>query len=172
MPNKIYSSTETKISFTTGASAQIVSFEPTNLPNNSGHMSDPRDFGSSSHAANFKWRSKSVLNSAPSNPSGTIEMYWSSFEEISGETPINVDGNLSSGVNSIVDDDVRHSLHWIGTMHNSGRNQSNNQMNSSGHCFIPARYGSIVWFNYTGVALTGTAADHEFQLYPFPDEVQ
>jgi hypothetical protein len=172
MANKIYTATETAVQFKSGAGAAVVGFSPMSLPNGSGRQSHPRDFGSASHATTFRWRAKTKCDTAPPTVGGAVELYWAGFEETAdGGAPVNVDGNLGSGDASVTDQEHLRNLQYLGAI-TVDMAATGVAFVAGGVCQLPARYGQVVWWNRTGTALTSASGDHQFDLYPWPTELQ
>jgi len=141
------------------------------LPNGSGQVSHPRDFGTSPHATLFRWRAKTQFDANPSN-GAVVEMYWATFDEASAGVPVSPDGNVPSGDKTYnVSAEQRRNLQFIGSV-SVDLASSGVPFVTSGLTQLYSRYGALVWVNNGGAALSAQSGVHEFVLVPVPDEIQ
>lgn len=176
MSHKIYSDTESTIYFLPSSAASgsdCVAFDCTGLPNGSGMRSDVRDLGAFPRSSQYRWRGK--FNATSPNTNTGVDVFWSSFDATSdiGSSvgrDFNTDLGLPSGQGSMSDTLGRASnLEWIGSI--STGSGFNGPFTRSGLTQIFGRYGQVVFYNGTGVAL-GSGTQIGFALTPVPDELQ
>ena len=165
MANKVYTASETSLSFKSGAGATIVGFSPASLPNGSGQISHPRDFGNNSRSSLFVWRGRSRCGGNPTLRS-TIDIYTCSSEDA-----VYFDGNMPSGDYSFSNTEKRANFEYIDSL-SVDTASSGEYLVGGGEIRLSARYNRIVWINNTGVQLSTGSGDHEFVLIPKPDEIQ
>ena len=162
MPNKVYVAPETPIVFK--SSGGDVTFRPMNVGNGAGRISARWDRGAGAKPGWYKWRAKTKAASALT-VGNQLEIYLATSDGT------NADGNQSTTDAAFSAGDKRRNLQPIGTLNADSATNGEPQI-GSGVIFIADRYVSVVWWNAFGVALSGTATDHEFSLTPIPDEIQ
>jgi hypothetical protein len=165
VPNKVYTATETSVSFKSGAGAAIVGFSPMALLSGSGCISHPRDFGSSARASLFSWRARSRCGAVPTLRA-TIDMYLCTSEDAEY-----FDGNMASGDYAFANTEKRANFTYIDSL-SVDTAASGEFFVGGGELRLPARYGRVAWINNSGAQLSAGSGDHEFILYPKPDEIQ
>lgn len=168
MPRKVYSQSETEISFKSGTGANIVGFSPMTLPTGSGRISHPRDLGESPRCSLYRWRATTQASGAPTT-GNTVDIYWASFDRVTNGVPQMVDGAMASGDLLFAPTSSIYNLQWLGSIVISASGET---YQSSGLCQLYPRYGSVVWINRSNATLTPTSGVHEFTLIPTPDEIQ
>lgn len=168
MANKIYSAFENTLYFQpTAPSASGVEFSSIlSLPNNSGAISVPRDFGNNSHATIFRWKAKTKCTTE-GYLGGHLDLYWSTSDTPSGP----FDGNMASGDSKFTNTNANRNFQWIGAIQVDNSGVAGPYV-TSGLTKIYGRFAALAVINKTGDTLSGTAADHSFTLTPIPDEVQ
>lgn len=173
MSDRIYTFAEPDVRFNPlPAGSNVVGFSPMSVPDGSGRVSHPRDFGSGAHATFFRWRARTVAASSPSATGNTVEMFWATFDETSVGVPLYVDGNLGSGDKLYsLPEERKRNLQYIGAI-TADVGSSGTPFISSGLTQVFNRYGMLVWFNHFGATLSASSGDHEFVLTPVPSEIE
>lgn len=162
MANKIYLHSETSITFK--SSGGTAAFTPTSVADAAGRLSARHDLGSAARARRYEWRARTKL-AAAATVGRAIEIYLCTSDGTIA------DGNQGTSDAAFSAADKRRNLKFLGVIE-IDKNDANEVFHASGLCEIDARYLSVVWWNDSGQALSGTAGDHEFILTPVPDEVQ
>lgn len=168
MPNKVYTATETKITFGPYSGANNSGFTTMSLLNGSGCISQPRDFGSSSRSSLYKWQAYAVYSANPAPQQG-VDIYVSSSEQ-----GLNFDGNMASGDYHFADVGRVANMKYIGSIINTNSNISGSgePFITSGTVHLPFRFNRIVWLNNGGANLSNGSGNSIFELWPIPDEIQ
>lgn len=148
--------------------AGAVEFAPGGLGPGSGSKSDVLDLGAGPRPSLFEWRARATVGTGTPTIGGTVELYLCTSDD-----GLNWDGNLGSGTAVITAAGKRRNLQYIGavSIDEFGSGSGTRYINS-GLCQVYARHLSVVWFNFTGIALSSTQSDQLFQLTPVPDQIQ
>lgn len=162
MANKVYTATETAISFK--SSGGDVTFTPQNVASAAGRISARWDRGAGSKAGRYKWRAKTKAGAALA-VGAQLEIFLATSDGTI------VDGNQGTSDAVFSAGDKRRNLQPVGVIEADSTTNGEVQ-HASGIVWIFDRYISVVWWNALGQTLTNTAGDHEFILTPIPDEIQ
>lgn len=175
MPNKIYTATESKISFrNAAAAARTVPFTPEGLPANSGQISSAFDFGAASRTTLYRWNgSFQVSGTTTTTDHGLgVSIFWVDCDETSSSGTLDFSGGFGSG-NARINPTTQtvHNAQYVGTIA-IDRAGTNLTFRSGGVVSLPARYGALIWKNDMPVGLNATSGTAQFNLFPIVDEVQ
>lgn len=176
MPNKIYTATESKISFrNAAAAARTVPFTPEGLPTNSGQISSTFDFGAASRPTLYRWNGfYSVSGTTTTDDHGLgVSIYWVACDETSSSGTLDLDGGFGSGnARFNAQTQTVHNAQYVGTIA-VDRAGTNLTFRSSGIVSLPGRYGAVIWRNeMNSLAVSSTSGTAQFNLFPIADEVQ
>lgn len=166
MPSKQYFAPETAVSFKNTGGTVVLTM--TSLANGAGRISAQWDRGTGSQPGLYRWhfRTKAAASLTVGN---RVELY---FAQANGTGTTDVPGKLGTAdaaVSSI--EKLRNLGPPFGGISADSTTNGEEQV-SSGVCFIYSRYVSVVVWNASGQALSGTAGDHELILTPIPPELQ
>lgn len=141
------------------ASGGDVVFTPTSLADSSGRLSAQLDLGASGRSSCYKWIAKT--KTAATMTSGKIVEV-----RLVTSDGTRVDGNFGTSDQAVSDGNARANATMIGQIVADRQTAGGDVLVASGIVTIVDRYVQVLWWNALGVALTGTAADHEFVLTP------
>lgn len=162
MANKLYYNPETAVVFK--SSGGDVTFTPTSISSGHARVSAQYDRGSGAKPGLYRWFAKTEGASAPT-AGRQVFLYLAQAKDAS-DIPGGI-GTSDASITSNATDRVRNHTP-IGAINAD----ANTDLIASGVCFIHSRYITVVWLNDLGVALTGTDADHYFDLQAIPPEIQ
>jgi len=164
MPNLVYQVTETTITFRdTGGSA---TFTCTSVAAGAGRQSARYDLGTADRARRYAWRAFVKFATTPV-VGEVVRVYLKTSD---GTNPDNDDGTTDAAVSA---EDKLRNLELIGNIVVDEASTTPTFVASSNEALeLNHRYVSVVFWNDTADALSGTAADHGFDLIPVPDEIQ
>jgi hypothetical protein len=165
MPNKIYTTRETAVTFLPNPLGASASFKVQNLPTQSGYVSNRLDLGVSSRSSRFEWRATTQISGIAPALGEAVEIYLSTSD---GSI---ADGAMPSGETMIGSQDKKRNLKYVGALV-ADVAATGTPFNSSGRVTIDGRYVSAVWFNGTVGTLHPATGVHQFILTPIPDEIQ
>lgn len=141
-----------------------VTFTPTSLADGAGRRSARLDLGSGARPSLYRWMAKTKFASALTANRIAVEIY---LVESDGTR---ADGNQGDTDAAVSVSSKRANLQRIGSVV-SDDTTSGEVQQASGYFRTSARYIQVVWWNASGVALTGTGSDHEFVIQPVNVEV-
>ena len=168
MPSKIKTDPEAAIYFLKTSDNVLVpsgdysqTFDPSNLPAGSGHVSTLFDLGPGPRTTLFEWRSVAKLASPSGTTGSAVEQYLACSN----------DGNLIDGMMPATDSglqnpDQKRNLTFFGGLVSDG----NSTLVNSGQVQIFSRYVSVCWWNNTASPI-GPSGNMVI-LTPIPDELQ
>lgn len=165
MANNIYISEGSAFTFkSTGGSAL---WTPTSLANGAGRVSTQLDLGAAPRPKWYRWVLVVKFTSGP----GTGTLLRPYLVEASTAATTYQDGIIGVTDAALnVETALQHGAKLLGPC--PVQVASTAFQVWSGKCRIFPRYVSMALWNATGVALSGTATDHEFRLEPIFDQVQ
>jgi hypothetical protein len=139
-----------------------VTFTPTSLANGAGRLSAVLDLGAT-RAGRYRIQVTTDFNAAPTagNP---LEVYLVRSDDNTVR-----DGALGSADAAVSDGDIRAQCLFCGIL--PADNTTTTQTGSF-EVETGARYVSVLWWNASGQALSGTAGDHSVTLTPIITEIQ
>jgi hypothetical protein len=162
MTDLIYYLPQTIITF--GNNSNTVLFTPQSITTAAGRISTQWNRGTGAQPREFRWRAKTKSSSAYT-VGAVLEIYLATSD---GTT---VDGNFGTSDAGFSSADLRRNLQPVGTIV-ADNTTAGNPLQASGRIDIEEQFVSVVWWNALGVTLTGTAADHLFELTPVPSQLQ
>ncbi len=141
------------------ASGGDVVFTPTGVADSAGRISAQLDLGASGRASLYKWivRTKSA---ATMTAGKVIEV------RLVTSDGTRVDGNFGASDAAVSDGGSRVNAAMVGQAIGDRATSGGDVVVASGMVTIVDRYVQVLWWNALGVALSGTATDHEFVLIP------
>jgi len=162
MANLIYQLPQTaKVWKSSGGDAV---WTPTSLGSGAGRQGAHLDFGSTARSRLYAWICSIVPGATRVVGQIGLRIYWKAGD---GTYYENDDGTGDAAVSSI---NKLRNLRVLGAI--TIDEDAAVPMTASGLIELPHRYGAPVGWNGSSNALSSTATDFFFALYPVPDEIQ
>ena len=162
MANEILIKEKTTLTFDTTTTPALTL---TSLGSAAGRVSAIKDLGAATYPRRYVWRLKTKFASAPAE-GRVIEVYIAYSNDASGTIQDGAVGTANAALSSV---NQRFMCQLVG--HAYCRNVTT-ALYTSGVFEIRGRYISVVVYNDTDQALSGTAGDHKIELMPIAEEVQ
>lgn len=163
MANKVYYAQETVKSFKSSGGDAVITL--TSLANAAGRISAVLDLGAGSKSGEYVWAMRTRVAVAPT-VGAAVRVYLATGLDGTWET-----GDFTAGDGAVSSEDLMKNLTLVGSVI-ADEASTTKDFVRNGLLYIRARYIRVAIWNDMGQALSSTATDHEFFLFPVPTEIQ
>lgn len=163
MPNKILVNTGTVVTWKASGGSKVLT--ATSLASGAGRLGQQHDWGSGVVGRLYEWQARVRVATTPT-VGNVIRIYLATARD-----GTYVAGGLGTADAAVSAEDLLRNTDFLGAVEIDEASTTKDFV-KRGLLYLRARYVSPVVWNASGVALSGTAADIEFAMWPSDDEIQ